>query len=414
MPAIKAGRQYYMRLHDLHRAGLVLLLGFVIARFGGVVFKFICMNQMTPEAYGNVAIFLVLYNWLVLLATLGITLGLMRFISRNPGKAGRYFRASLAGCFGISILVMLILILISPGISGILNISSPFIVYILAVSLPFAAVYNLVIFYFRGQYRMTSSVLGDFSLMVVRIALLVFLFYMTYQYAPYLAFLLSFLILDIFLLLKTGTGRGVCLGREFRILLIYSLPIFVAEFLRFFSLGLDRLFLAGFHGTAEAGLYDIAVSLCLGYLIIANSYGNALLPAAAKRGGEKGGLRKSLKGTLALYVLYTVIILLVANPLITLINPQYLPVLGFLAPMIIAYILIGFFIVLTFFVNGIGLQRYAVYSALVFAFLSLLLNFYLVPGLKYMGAIEALIVSGIVSLSLLGGLVWKAKAQPSK
>lgn len=403
-----------MRLHELHRAGLVLLLGFVIARFGGVLFKFICMSQMTPEAYGNIAVFLVIYNWLVLLATLGITLGLMRFVSREPGKANYYFRAALVGCFGISIIVMIALLLFSPLISGILNISSPFIVYILALSLPFAAVYNLVIFYFRGQYRMTSSVLGDFSLMVVRIAVLIFLFYMAYQYAPYIAFLVSFLVLDIFLLLKTGTGKGIGLGKEFKILLVYSLPIFLAEFLRFFSLGLDRLFLSGFYGTAEAGLYDIAVSLCLGYLIIANSYGNALLPAAAKKGWKKGGLRKSLKGTLILYALYTAIILLAANPLITFINPQYLPLLNFLTPMIAAYILIGFFVVLTFFVNAIGLQRYAVYSALVFAFLSLVLNFYLVPGMKYLGAIEALMVSGIVSLCLLGGLVWKTKAQPSK
>ncbi len=398
-----------MRLHELHRAGLILLLGFVIAKFGGVVFRFLSMSQMTPEAYGNVAVFLVLYNWLVLIATLGITLGLMRFVSRNPGKAGRYFRASLGGCLGISIIVMLALVALSPGLSGLLNMSSPFIVYLLAASLPFAAVYNLVIFYFRGRYRMTSSVAGDFFLMAVRIALLVFLFMMAYQYAPYLAFMLSFLVLDIFLLLKTGTGSGEGLGREFKILLAYSLPIFLAEFLRFFAMELDRLFLSGFHGMAKAGLYDIAVSFCLGYLVIANSYGNALLPAAARRGSRPGNLKKSLKGAGILYIAYTAVILLAANPLITLINPQYLPLMGFLAPLMAAYMLMGLFVVLTFYVNGAGMQRYAVYSALAFAFLSLALNLYLVPGLEYIGAIEALLVSGAVSLGLLGGLVWKSR-----
>lgn len=387
----------------------MLLLGFIIARFGGVIFKFICMSQMSPEAYGNIAIFLVLYNWFVLIATLGITLGLMRFVSRYPEKAGQYFRAALIGCLGISILAMLGLLLLSPVLSGILNMSSPFIIYILAVSLPFAAVYNLVIFYFRGQYRMTSSVIGDFSLMAVRIAVLVALFIMAYQYAPYIAFIISFLVVDIFLLLRTGTGSAGMPGKDFRILLIYSLPIFLAEFLRFFSLGLDRLFLSGFHGTAEAGLYDIAVSLCLGYLVIANSYGNALLPAAAKKNAKPGSLRKSLKGTGILYIIYTVVILLAAGPLIGIINPQYLPLLGFLTPLIAAYILVGLFVLLTFFVNGAGLQKYAVYSAVVFAFLSLALNFYLVPSLKYMGAIEALLVSGIVSVALLGGLVWKTR-----
>lgn len=398
-----------MQLHDLHRAGLMLIAGYAIARFGGVLFKLICVNQMPPGAYGNVAVFLVLYNWLILIGTLGITLGLMRFVSSEPARKGQYYRASLLGCAGLSILVGAVAALAAPWLSGILNMGSASAIYFLAASLPFAAIYNLAIFYYRGRYRMTASVLADFLLAAFRVVALALLFFMALQDAPYIAFLVSFILLDVLVLAKSGSGNAGNPGRDFKILLIYSLPIFISEFLRFFAMELDRLLLSGFYGTAEAGLYDLAVSLCLGYVIIANSYGNALLPKAA--GGSQGSLKRSIKGTAALYIIYTIAIILIARPLIALVNPAYMPLMEFLLPLMVSYIFVGALTLLSFFVNAVGRQRHAVYSSAAFAFLSLALNFYLVPSLKYMGAIEALIVSGAVSLCLLGGLVWREKTK---
>ena len=62
-----------------------------------------------------------------------------------------------------------------------------------------------------------------------------------------------------------------------------------------------------------------------------------------------------------------------------------------------------------FFVNSISRQKYAVYAGIVFAFLSLSLNVYLVPVMLYMGAVYALGISSALSLLFMGGLIWKSE-----
>jgi O-antigen/teichoic acid export membrane protein len=199
----------------------------------------------------------------------------------------------------------------------------------------------------------------------------------------------------------------------FGMLLIYSSPIFLSEFLRTFSLGIDRIMLSGFFSTAEAGIYDVAVLLCIGYVLIANSYSNALLPLASKsqddRKKRRSELRKALKASSLLFVLYSALVMLAGHPVISIVNPSYLVIFGFFPALALSYALVGFLILLTFYSNGIGYQRHTVYSGAVFAFLSLVLNSYLVPTMMYWGAVYALLASSAASLAVMSILIAKVE-----
>jgi O-antigen/teichoic acid export membrane protein len=403
-----------MERSSLYRGGLVLLVGFIFLKLGGVLFRIICMNVLPVEAYGEVAVFLILFNWFMLFATFNVTLGLAKFVSGDSSEGKLYYTAALLGSLVTGLVISGVLLIMAPALSQAVNVSVS-VLYWAIIAIPFAVVYNIGIFYFRGLYRMKASTLTDAAMTVARIAALVGLLYAGIYYAPFLAFVVSFIVIDVYLLIRNRDAFDY--GREtlsvFRTLLIYSFPIFLSEFLRQFAMNLDRVVLSGFHSAVEAGFYDVGVALCLGYLIIANSYSNALLPRASENQLDTRKRRlelfRSLKASSALFMLYTLLLLLAGRPVINIINPAYMGVFDFLLPLAGAYIVLGFLTILYFFVNSIGKQRYAVYAGAVFAFLSLALNVYLVPVMLYMGAIYALLISSLVSIIVIGALVWKSE-----
>ncbi len=404
-----------MKSDNLYRGGLVLLVGFIFLKLGGVLFRIICMNTLPIGAYGEVAVFLIIFNWFVLFATFNITLGMAKFVAEDHGKKKLYYTAALLGSLVIALVISGVLLVLAPLLSSLINVSLS-VMYWAILAVPFAAIYNIGIFYFRGMYEMRSSSLTDAAMMVIRIAALLGLLYAGLYYAPFLAFVASFVLIDVYILIRNREGFEYSSGEvftTFRTLLIYSFPIFLSEFLRQFSMNLDRVVLSGFFSTAEAGFYDTGVALCIGYLIIANSYSNALLPKASsiqvdvrKRRKE---LFRALKASGVLFVLYTVLIMIAGRPAINIINPVYLGIFDFLPLMMAAYILLGLLTILYFFVNSIGRQKYAVYSGVVFAFLSIILNVYLIPIMMYMGAIVALLISSMASIAVLGVLIWKSE-----
>jgi O-antigen/teichoic acid export membrane protein len=403
-----------MEKGSLYKGGLVLLLGFIILKIGGVLFRIICMNMLPVEDYGELAVFLVLFNWFVLFATFNVTIGLAKFVAQDSSKKGVYYTSALTGSVVMGLVVSGLLLVMTPWISDVINVSQS-VLHWAILAVPFAVVYNVGIFYFRGSYDMRLSTLTDAAMMAIRIAILVALLFAGLYYAPFLAFAASFMFIDAYILFR---NRGVFgYGKEtlgtFRTLLVYSLPVFLSEFLRQFSMNLDRVVLSGFYSTVEAGFYDVGVALCIGYLIIANSYSNALLPKASSQQVDvrkrRSELFRALKASAVLFVLYTVLLMLGGRLAIQLINPVYMGVFDFLMPLALAYIILGFLTIMYFFVNSVGRQKYAVYAGALFAFLSITLNVYLVPSMVYMGAIYALLLSSSVSLTVLGAMVWKSE-----
>jgi stage V sporulation protein B len=400
---------------SLYRGGFILLIGFLLVRLGGFIFRIITMSVLPVSAYGEVAVFMVLYNWFVLFATFNVTIGMAKFVSQDSKRKELYYVSALAGSLLLSMVITAALLLLAPWISTALNLGQA-IIYWAILSVPFAVIYNISIFYFRGMYKMRSSVVADAGMTVIRIAALVGLLLAGLYYAPYLAFVISFVLIDIYLLARNrkalSTGSRDVLP-AFRTLLIYSAPIFLSEFLRMFSMGLDRVMLSGFYSTIEAGMYDVAVLLCLGYVLIANSYSNALLPLASSSQANvrkrKSELSKALKVSSLLFAAYTIVVALAGRPVIAMVNPAYLGIFTFLPAMAVAYVLIGFLTILSFYANGIGYQRHTVYAGAVFAFLSIALNLYLVPEMMYWGAVSALIVSSAASLAVMALLVAKVE-----
>jgi O-antigen/teichoic acid export membrane protein len=391
--------------HSVGKWGTILLAGFIFSKLGAVLFKFICAGYFGPEEYGRVAVFLVLFTWLLLAATLNVTFGLNKFVCAEPGKRKLYYRSSVVWCTLISLCVSAFVIIAGPHVFGALGGAA--FSWALAVSMPLATFYNLAIFYMRARCRMKASTIADGLLMASRVVILAALIWFVPlgSAAPYAAFAGSFLLADLAICFFMGGRVEKAKGRSFaafRVMAAYSLPIFIGEVLRFVSMDSDRLFLAAFHGTMKTGIYDIAASLCIGYVIIANAYGSALFPAIAhKKSDRKRGLLNALKPVAGLYAVYSIALALLAGPIAGFIGPEYYTITGFVPFVMAGGALTGIFTLLCFFVNAINHQRQALYASAVFAFLNLGMNLYLVPGMNYYGAALALVVSSAAACVFL-------------
>lgn len=394
-------------MNGLKKGGLILIIGAAITKLGGIVFRFVSMNQLPPDLYGEVALFLVLFNWLLLLSTFNITLGLSKKVSEKNSDP-RYYDASLIGCTLLSLVVGLFTVLLSPFIASFLTINDPLMVMILGAIMPLAVLFHIKLYHYRGHYKMERSVYMDAGFVLLKIFFLIILFHYGFNLAPYLSFLLGYLLVDTWLLIKGKFSIDIASEEVipyFRKILFYSFPIFVAESLRFFGLGLDRIFLARIFDTAASGIFDVGISLCMGYIVIATSYGNALLPSASESEDEpnklKRGYLKSILYVVTIYVIYSIALLLVGEPIIQFINPEYLAVFEFIRPLMLAYSLVGIFTLTIFFLSGIKLQKYAAYGSIAFVIVALVLNYLLIPGMKYMGAITAIGSAALTGLIVL-------------
>lgn len=399
-------------MNSIKRGGMILFAGAIATKLGGIVFRFVSMSQLPPDLYGEVALFLVLFNWLLLLSTFNVTLGLSKKISEK-GDRGKYYDASLIGCGLLSLLVGGMAVLLSPLISGFLGITEPLMVVILGLIMPLAVFFHMKMYHYRGKQVMRKSVYMDTSFVLFKIFFLVLLFHYGFNLAPYLSFLLGYLIVDSYLLLQGKFGIDISrteFYEYFRKILFYSFPIFIAESLRFFGLGLDRIFLARVFDTAASGIFDVGISLCMGYIVIATSFGNALLPSASEKEGDtkvlRRGLGKAVSYVLLLYVVYSAFLFLFGEPLVNFINPEYLGVFEFIGPLMFAYSLVGLFTLLIFFLSGIGMQKYAAYGSIAFVVVAAALNYLLVPVFKYTGAVYAIGGAAVAALVTMVYPVW--------
>lgn len=388
-------------MEKIGKAGLTLLIGFIIAKAGGGLFKFIAINQFSPEVYGELAIFLVLFNIGLLLSTFSITIGVMKFVSESKG----FYISGLIGSVLISLVVAGALILTSPVLSEVLNID-PVVLVFLGSILPLAVIYNITVFYFRGIYKMKKASFLEVSQSLLKIITLLFFVMISFYYPPYTAFLFTFIILDILFIFSKDLkeAKPDDFISDFKKLLLYSLPVFIAEISKFLAISFDRLILSYNFGAFATGIYDFGITLCIGYMIVANSYGNAILPKVSEnmRLGEiKRRFLSGIKPLLGLFAVYTLLLNVLDKFIINLINPEYIALSEFIYILSLGYIFIGLFTYMAFFLKGLKKQKLVAYSAIVLVGSSVMLNIYFIPMFKYIGAGLSIMLSALIGLVVL-------------
>ena len=397
-------------MKEIHKLGFLIFAGILLSRAGGFIFKILALKLLPLALYGEVVIFILLLNFLGSIAALGLPILITSTAGKENHEKKRFeiLREFSTLLIPISLSISLFLLLFSTTVSSLLNISSISIIF-LAGTIPLYTLYNLLLFYFRGTDAKVSTI-SEFLLSILRITIFIALFFAgAVIFSPFLSFLLAFLFSNFFMLLKLRRKKLITKLTKIknaRKILGAGFIVLIYESLRNLSIGIDRFTLSSFFNSTVSGIYDSLVLLCVFYVILANSYGIALL-------SQKTKIMKKLKESLNMYfklsLLYTVFILITGKFILGIFRPELLEAFYTFPYVVVGYFIYGIFVVFIFFFTSLKRYKTAFTGTFIFLILNIIFNLYLVPELKYLGASISLTASVIIGSVFLGVKIWKEK-----
>lgn len=395
-------------MKKIHSLGLLIFTGILFSRIGGFIFRALALKFLPLSLYGELAIFILLMNFFGLIASLGLPVLITSFAGKESSEKKRFknLQEFSSILLPFSILTSLLLLAFSPLISSTLNISIKTIVFLSGI-LPVYTFYNLLLFYFRGTNAKISTI-SEFLFSAFRIIAFIILFLLGFVFlSPFLAFLLAFFLSAFFMFLNLKNKNLFIkfskVNNARKIIAVGSIVV-AYEAIRNFSLGMDRFMLSSFFSTKAAGIYDSLVLLCIFYVVLANSYGIALL-------SQKSKMKEKLKHALSAYfkisLAYAIFIFSVNKPILAFFKPEVLKNIQAFPYVLLGYLIYGIFIIFIFFFTSVKRYKIALNGTIIFLFLNAILNLYLVPQLKYLGAGISLLLSLTISTIFLGVKIWR-------
>ncbi len=392
----------------IHKLGLLIFAGIIISRAGGFVFRAISLKFLPLSIYGEFVIYLLLLTFLGSLASFGLPVLIASKAGKEISKRKRFtlLQKFSSVLIPISLSISLLLLLLSPLLSTLLKISIETVIF-LSFTLPLYTFYNLLLFYFRGTDAKISLV-SESIFSALRIFLLIVLFFAGLVFfSPFLSFIISFLVVSTFMIFRLGKIKLLIKEiKNKRSIIASGGIIFLYESFRNLGTGMDRFILSSFFSSTASGIYDSLVLLSLFYIILANSYGIALL-------SQKSNLKKKLSSSLRVYITfsfaYTIFILLSGKYILHAFKPQLLTAFHAFPYVLLSYFLYGIFVLLIFFLTSFEKYFTALKSTLIFLFFNTALNLYLIPKLEYVGAGIAFLCSLVITLMYTGVKIWKER-----
>jgi len=405
----------------LTSAGLV-----VLGRFVGsatVVGERIAIGRLLfPEAYGEVSVVLALLSFGSVVALMGFSQGVPRYVSRFDDDRDRrgVWLGGLALTGGLSLVVAAGLVVGGGPVSRTLldGTDSPRLVRVFALALPFVVGLRLGVSAIRGfentRYKiLTKDLLYPLTRVVVVVALLLSgMGVLAAGYAYLVAAVLTFVVAH--LLLHRLVPLVGPVRTHVREVLGFSAPLVVAGFLTTLLTWTDTLMVGYFRPSFEVGQYSAAYTVAGALLIVLSAFGFLYLPMASRLDAERrhGEIdRIYATSTKWVYVVtfppFLVFVVFPGDVMTVFFGSSYVP-----AALALSVLSVGFFS------NAVGGRNRETLSALgrsklvvlvngtAFT-LNLVLNLLLIPRYGFLGASVASAIS-IVALNAVacGILLW--------
>lgn len=251
----------------------ILLTGVLISKIFGYFYRMAIARYLGPAEYGMLSIGMAIIGITTILAIFGLPQGMLRFISYYVGKQDnrgidRTISSSVKLTLLSSVLLMFVLIFSSgyiashffnnPGIASIiilLALSLPFAVLLLNMELA-AQAFNAVkyIVYARNITETASKLLITFLLLSLGMGIIGAV--MGYVLGICISAALLFYLLQKKVYPLTHALKAKIAG--LRPLLMFSLPLWLSDFVLASMLWVDTLFIGYFHASKLAGIYNAA------------------------------------------------------------------------------------------------------------------------------------------------------------
>ena len=413
-------RRYYDRAKSLVFSSTamdtyVLFVGNLGSAFLGFLFTFFIARALNREDFG---IFSAALNLVVILSSLsdiGITSGLVNFVSKadsmgDEKKSFEYQKAGLIIRLGIISTLSTIVFIFAPFISkSMLATTNPLVaVWVSIISFVlFVPMYFPYVLQAKKQFL--KSVIIDNTYYLFRlIGLLIFIYFGAISlYSAFSTaisgFVVSLIVSLIFLKLKFLYSKPK--KEIYTSLLKFSGWIGVNRIISSVSGRLDIQMLASIAGASTTALYSIPARLSSFVVILTSSFSSVLAPRFASMGSKENERKYLIKACFALIpiIALTILWVIFAKPFMAIIFPNYIdsvPVFQALTLSMVPFILTAPSVAAIIYAmkKNVYIGAYSFFQlAAIF-----LLNYYFIP--KY-GAIGPTITYGITN-SILAIYTW--------
>ncbi len=378
----------------------------------GAVFYLSLARLLSPDQLGTVVVVLAVVTLVSAVFSLGLGQGFQHFLSyylgRREGATLRTLvRSGLLAALVLALAAGATTYLLAPVLSSAFLHDSAYTGLIQSVSLYGAlltagtllqsVLLGLQRFVLYSALSVVNNVaIYGFPFLFLRDRVGVDSVIMGWTVGAALGFALYFVavIRDIWTRPGTPTGPPSLRGAElYRTVLTYSLPLFAASVIATGATYIDRLILATLSNLSSVGVYNYAILVGTGSVIVVAPFATILIPKISEQfgRGDRAAIRGTVRTAISLIVLlYAPIALALAaiGPVLLryLVGPSFVPAAGPMAVLVIVGAVAIPYSVLSSLAAGVRRTGALVYASLFAIGANAALSFLLVPRLGMIGA----------------------------
>jgi O-antigen/teichoic acid export membrane protein len=345
-----------------------LTLASFLFMFVGYMTNVLLGRHFGPSTYGLYGIIISLMTSINILQVAGVPQAVSKFIAENKKEANNILAAGLKVQFILTTLTSIVFVALVPLITY--SLSSPELkkyLWLLALIFPFYGLFNVYGGYYNGLHKFKRQ-----AVMLCAYSLSKFIFVILLGFAYGLMGVIAGLIISPILGLLAGIKffRSTK-GYSYRKLSLYALPLVGFSVIATFQLSVDLFLLkAILDDSRSVGYYAASQSIALIPYFGMSAIGQVLFPSVSKFiGSGQINEARQVIGTSVRYLLLVLlpiatILFATAPSLINLLfGAEFLPAVTPTRILLISYVFLTIFAILTNVLNGAGRVRSSIYIA---------------------------------------------------
>ncbi|MDQ0352758.1 O-antigen/teichoic acid export membrane protein [Alkalibacillus filiformis] len=402
-------------LKNVTKQSSIVFIGKILGLVFGLLFNLIAARFLGAEVYGQFTLIFTFISFFPMLALLGLQQGLVYYLPKMTEEKNYNYRNQIISISYIfvllvSLLFTILLITNSEWIGSLLNGSESDYSYIIKILSPLIILLvlsKLTQGVFRGIKDIKPFVINqDIIIPILKIISLTFALTLlgTTLETLVLSFYISIFIGVLYLIYKVHNKKlfsriKIDALKEYKKVLIYSLPLMFTGFLGFISQKTDILMIGYFLTDEEVGVYRIALQIgtLSGFILVAF---NMMFAPTISSLFHRGDM-KELESMFKTITKWVVIVNLFAFSIILLLNDEIMYLFGeeFLIGSTVLVIIAcgqlvnvgvgssGYILIMT------GYSMYGMYINILIVVINIVLNLMLIPNHGISGAAVASLVS---------------------
>jgi len=427
------GRYLTDKKSKLASGSIITLLGSIILRFGGFIYRFILSRLLSTTGYGIVGLTLPFQNIFIIGASGGVPPAIAKYVSQykavdNQQMVHQMIKTGMKMMVFMSIIAALIMFIISEPVAiGMWHKPEALLpLRLVSLIIPFSVIVGAIRGVLQGLYDMKSIFYTKFIEQIGTIVLSsLFVILGWYAAGAVMGTALGFLcsLLGSYYLYKkdmneyysTNSFEKISFKEEISIMVEifkFSIPVVISGVAEIFLYDTGTFFIGMYLPSLFAGFFTNASAIARIPLIIANSVSMSILPATseadslADKNLLKMYMHQSYRYTTVTSLPLSAFIMEFSTPVMVLLfGKEYAPGGAALWILVGGMFFFSLYLIASSMCQGLGKPSYPMYALIIAAIVNVIGSFTLIPMFDITGAALSTTFSTFVLMLITIGVL---------